>query len=211
MRHYIAVLIPEQEGWSVLFPDLPGCATQGDTLDEAMDMAVDALAGHIAVMREFGDKVPAARSLDEVKADKAWCEENEVVWGKAMAAPIMVRPPLGKPERVTISMDSNVLRALDTFARKRGQTRSSVLTAAAEILLGHPVEDMRDESLEVIAGDLIEGGSRGAPKKAVRGKAFSSKAASEAGRGTDPGEIKLRRHRKTGDRSLDLQARTKKA
>lgn len=210
MRHYIAVLIPEKEGWSVLFPDLPGCATQGDTLDEAMDMAVDALAGHIAVMREFGDKVPAARSLDEVKADKTWCEENEVVWGKAMAAPIMVRPPLGKPERVTISMDSNVLRALDTFARKRGQTRSSVLTAAAEILLGHPVEDMRNESLEVIAGDLIEGGSRGAPKKAARGEVFSSKAASKAGRATDTGEVKLRRHRKIGDRPLDLPARIKK-
>jgi predicted RNase H-like HicB family nuclease len=151
--HYIAVLIPERKGWSVLFPDLPGCATQGESLDEAISMAADALGGHLAVARDYDDEIVAPRSLEEIKADEEWCAENGVQWGEVMAAPIMVRPPLGKPERVTISVDSNILREIDAFARKRGQTRSNVLTAGAEILLGRDVKRMKDETLQVIADE----------------------------------------------------------
>lgn len=151
--HYIAVLVPERKGWSVLFPDLPGCATQGESLEEAVSMAADALGGHLAVARDYGDEVPAPRSFEEIKADQGWCAENGVQWGKAIVAPIMARPPLGKPERVTISVDSNILREIDAFAKKRGQTRSSVLTAGAEVLLGRDVKRMRDETLQAIADE----------------------------------------------------------
>ena len=69
MTHYVAVMLAEKEGgYSVLFPDLPGCATVGDTLDEGVAMATDALAGHIASLREFGDPIPAPRSLDRDKS-----------------------------------------------------------------------------------------------------------------------------------------------
>ena len=137
MGHYIAVLVPERSaGWTVLFPDLPGCASQGETPDEAIAMASDALAGHLAVARDYGDEIPAPRSLDDIRSDKEWCSENNVQWGKAMVAPILVRPPLGRPERVTISMDSNVLREIDAYAERRDLTRSAVLTAGAELLLG---------------------------------------------------------------------------
>lgn len=137
MAHYIAVLVPERSGgWAVLFPDLPGCASQGETLDEAIAMASDALAGHLAVARDYGDPIPTPRSVDEIRSDKDWCSQNNVQWSKAMVAPILVRPPLGKPERVTISMDSNILREVDAYAERRDLTRSAVLTAGAELLLG---------------------------------------------------------------------------
>lgn len=138
MAHYVAVLIPERTGgWSVLFRDLPGCATQGEDLDEAMENAVDALAGHVAVARDFGDPLPDPSTLEEIRADRAWCTEHGINWESVMAAPISVRPPLGKPERVTISLDSNVLRAIDGYAAKRHLTRSAALSAGAEILLGY--------------------------------------------------------------------------
>ena len=136
MAHYIAVLLSERGGWSVLFPDVPGCASQGDTLDEAIAMATDALAGHLAVARDYGDAIREPRPLEDIRADKAWAKDYGVVWDKAMAVPIMVRPPLGKPERVTISMDSNILREIDAYAEKRDLTRSAVLAAGAELLLG---------------------------------------------------------------------------
>lgn len=138
MAHYIAVFVPERAGgWSVLFRDLPGCATQGEDLGEAIENAADALAGHVAVARDFGDALPEPSTLEEIRADKAWCTEHGITWGAAMAAPISVRPPLGKPERVTISLDSNVLRAIDGYAAKRNLTRSAALSAGAEILLGY--------------------------------------------------------------------------
>jgi metal-responsive CopG/Arc/MetJ family transcriptional regulator len=56
-----------------------------------------------------------------------------------VVAPIAVRAPIGKLERVTVSLDSNVLRQIDAYADRSGQTRSSVLAAGAEMLLGHDV------------------------------------------------------------------------
>lgn len=42
-RFYPAIFEPEDVGYSVLFPDLPGCGTQGDTLAEALSMAQEAI------------------------------------------------------------------------------------------------------------------------------------------------------------------------
>ncbi|MBI4319531.1 MAG: type II toxin-antitoxin system HicB family antitoxin [Chloroflexi bacterium] len=59
-RDYTIVLIPEPEegGYSVIVPTLPGCVTQGETVEEAIAMAQDAIAGWIAVAEELGEPVP---------------------------------------------------------------------------------------------------------------------------------------------------------
>lgn len=40
---YPAIFDPEDIGFSVYIPDIPGCMTQGDTMEEAMHMAQDAI------------------------------------------------------------------------------------------------------------------------------------------------------------------------
>ena len=59
-KTYTVVLIPEPEegGYSVLVPALPGCVTQGETVEEALAMAKDAIEGWIAVARKHGEPVP---------------------------------------------------------------------------------------------------------------------------------------------------------
>jgi antitoxin HicB len=59
-RQYTIVLIPEPEegGYSVIVPTLPGCVTQGETIEEAITMAQDAIAGWIAVAEKHGEPVP---------------------------------------------------------------------------------------------------------------------------------------------------------
>ena len=44
---YPAVFFKEENGYSVIFPDLNDLATDGDTLSEAMVMAIDCLAGYL--------------------------------------------------------------------------------------------------------------------------------------------------------------------
>lgn len=65
MRHHLAFLEPTPSGgFSVIFPDFPGCATQGDNLEDARRMAHEALEGHVAVMVEFGDPIPEPIGLE---------------------------------------------------------------------------------------------------------------------------------------------------
>jgi len=134
---YIAILVPDpgEEGFSVFFPDLPGCVTQGDDLADAQAMAIDALSGWVASMIAHGDPIPVQRPLEAIHADKAFARENAVNWREAIATLVVARPPLGRPERINVSLDSNKLRAIDAYAERRGLTRSAVLEAGAELLL----------------------------------------------------------------------------
>jgi antitoxin HicB len=60
MSEYRVVLVPEDEGgFSVFVPALPGCYTQGDTRDEALTMAKEAIELHLESLREHGEPIPA--------------------------------------------------------------------------------------------------------------------------------------------------------
>lgn len=64
---YLVILEAADDGsFSVWVPDLPGCASAGDTQDEALAMIREAIEGHIAVLREHGDPAPPPRSSARV-------------------------------------------------------------------------------------------------------------------------------------------------
>jgi predicted RNase H-like HicB family nuclease len=70
MACYIA-LVYKDAGTScgVSFPDVPGCISAGDTFEEAVANAAQALAGHLALMQADGDPIPAPRSFEELRRD----------------------------------------------------------------------------------------------------------------------------------------------
>ena len=53
----------EDGGYWAEFPDLPGCVTEGDTLEETLDNAREALSGWIASKFERNFEVPTASSV----------------------------------------------------------------------------------------------------------------------------------------------------
>lgn len=65
MKHYnyAAILRPEAEGgFTVRFPQLPGCLTQGDDLFSASKNALDAMMLHVSGMVEDGEALPDSDS-----------------------------------------------------------------------------------------------------------------------------------------------------
>src|SRR3712207_2268173 len=70
LTHYVAI-VEEEEGKAVglWFPDLPGCFSAGDTLDEAMLNAREALLAYAEVLRDDGRRIPPARTLTDLKRD----------------------------------------------------------------------------------------------------------------------------------------------
>jgi predicted RNase H-like HicB family nuclease len=53
-KKYSVILHPDTEdsGYWVECPSLPGCASQGDTVEEALEMIKDAIKGHLEVLKE---------------------------------------------------------------------------------------------------------------------------------------------------------------
>ncbi|MEY9980087.1 type II toxin-antitoxin system HicB family antitoxin [Lysinibacillus sp. RC79] len=64
---YPAIFSYDPDGISVEFPDLPGCFTSGDTQEEALEMAKEAMALHLFGLEEDNDVIPVASSLKVVK------------------------------------------------------------------------------------------------------------------------------------------------
>lgn len=48
----------EGPGYAVSVPALPGCVTQGHTVPEAIERAREAIAGHVAALRDIGEEIP---------------------------------------------------------------------------------------------------------------------------------------------------------
>ena len=62
---YTVILIPDKEGgWSVEVPTLPGCYTQGETRDEAIDMARDAIELYLKSCKAHGDPIPEEAGIE---------------------------------------------------------------------------------------------------------------------------------------------------
>ena len=60
---YPACFYKEDDGYSVIFPDLNYLATQGDSFEDAMEMAVECLASYLYIAQRDGGDVPAPSSL----------------------------------------------------------------------------------------------------------------------------------------------------
>lgn len=52
--------------YGVSFPDLPGCYSGGETEEEAMRNAAEALALHVSTLRELGREVPVASAFEAI-------------------------------------------------------------------------------------------------------------------------------------------------
>jgi predicted RNase H-like HicB family nuclease len=72
MRSYIGLIHKEADSdFGVSFPDFPGLATAGTTLDDARAMAEEALAFHIEGLVADGEIIPEPSSFDTIMADPA--------------------------------------------------------------------------------------------------------------------------------------------
>lgn len=68
---YPAIFIPEEDGgFSVLFPDLPGCNTCGDTIDQSYEMAFEALGLVLSYMEDQKEPIPQASNPQAIKLEE---------------------------------------------------------------------------------------------------------------------------------------------
>jgi hypothetical protein len=104
-----------------------GCTSAGDTLDEALTNAVDALSGHIRLMEADGEATPTPRTLEVLNSDPDFAEDLK---GAIISAVPLVRDR-GSTTRINVSLDLGLLEAIDGLAKQRSQTRSAFLASAA--------------------------------------------------------------------------------
>jgi predicted RNase H-like HicB family nuclease len=123
MTYYHAIVHKDQDSaFGVHFPDLPGCFSAADTLDEVMPMAVEAASLYL----EGEVTLPEPRSIEAIRAEVA----KDLTDGAFLILVPYIRNS-GAPTRVNISLDRGMLNAIDAAASVRKLTRSAFLAQAA--------------------------------------------------------------------------------
>ncbi len=111
----------EATAFGVVFPDLPGCFSAGDTLDEALEAAKEAAAAWIDAALDTGQAVPEPSSLDDVRHRPGY--KNWTI-GVVELTPALFDDTI---ERVNITLPKRVLRRLDDLAASRHQSRGALI------------------------------------------------------------------------------------
>jgi predicted RNase H-like HicB family nuclease len=126
---YVAVIEKDPDSaFGVWFPDVEGCFSAGDTLEDAVANAAAALRQHTEALESAGRRVPAARSVDDVLHDR---EVRKSVREGALLFAVPLLADAGRTVRINISLDKALVNQIDTAAEKRGLTRSAFLAQAA--------------------------------------------------------------------------------
>ncbi|MDP2170164.1 MAG: type II toxin-antitoxin system HicB family antitoxin [Rhodocyclaceae bacterium] len=111
--------------FGVAVPDLPGCFSAGDTLDEAIDNAKEAIELWLETVIDDGGAVPEPRSVAEHQAKPEFAGWIWAVVGVDLAQ------LSDKAERINITLPARVLRRIDAAAKSAGESRSGFIAHLA--------------------------------------------------------------------------------
>ncbi|MEO7505504.1 MAG: type II toxin-antitoxin system HicB family antitoxin [Sphingomicrobium sp.] len=122
MRYPIAIESgTETTAFGVVVPDLPGCFSAGDSLDEALAGAEEAAAAWVDAALDAGDAIPAPSSLDALRQNPDF---SGWTFGVITLDPASLDDTT---ERVNITLPRRVLKRLDALARAAGESRSGYI------------------------------------------------------------------------------------
>ena len=126
MKYPIAIEAgSDTQAYGVVVPDLVGCFSAGDSLDEAVDNAKEAIELWLETVIDDGGAVPEPSSLAAHQINpefKGW------TWA---VVSVDLAQLSDKAERVNITLPRRVLRRIDQDAKRNGETRSGFLARRA--------------------------------------------------------------------------------
>lgn len=114
-----------KSAFGIVVPDIPGCFSAGDTVEEAFDKAREAIESHLEILSEEGKDLPKTKPMSEWMMDR---EYKGWTWG---VVDVPVERFFGPAEKINITVPGRLLKQIDEFAKSRGQTRSGFLANAA--------------------------------------------------------------------------------
>ena len=114
-----------KSAFGVVVPDLPGCFSAGDTVEEAFDNAREAIEASLEVLAEESKDLPKTKSLSEWQTNR---EYKGWTWG---IVDVPVDRFFGPAQKINITVPGRLLKQIDDFVKSHNLTRSGFLANAA--------------------------------------------------------------------------------
>lgn len=132
MRYPVVIHKDEDSDYGVTVPDLPGCFTAAESLDDALAQAVEAIECHLEGLMLDSEPIPPPRPLDEHQKNPDYAD---AVWAIVTVDLLKLS---GKSRRINITLPERLVAAMDRYASAHGETRSGLIAQAAmEYIAAH--------------------------------------------------------------------------
>ncbi len=131
MKYPIVLHTDNGVSYGVTVPDVPGCFSAGDTFDEALEMAEEAIFSHLELLLEDGEDIPIASPISVHKDNPDYADG---VWA---VANIDITPLLGKSEKINVTLPHLLITKIDKMvaANPKYKSRSGFLAEASKKVL----------------------------------------------------------------------------
>ena len=131
MKYPVALHKDPDSCYGVSVPDIPGCFSAGESMEEALENAREAILGHLELLAEDGVPAPSPTALDTHLPKP---EYRGAVWG---FVDVDVLPFLGGTEKATVTLPKLLVRKIDAaVAAGKAKSRSAFLAESAARALG---------------------------------------------------------------------------
>ena len=132
MRYPVVIHKDSNSDYGVTVPDVSGCFSAGETLDEALQEVTEAIECHLEGLLMDGESIPVPHSIEYYQND------SEYAGGIWAVVTVDLAKLSGKTTRVNITLPERVLNLMDKFAAENGETRSGLIAQAAiEYIAAH--------------------------------------------------------------------------
>lgn len=103
----------DETAWGVKVPDIKGCYSAGDTLEEALANAREAIEGHLEILAEDGEPIP------EAQPSKAHLEGVDFDTHLVAVVDVDITPFLGKAEKINVTLPKLLIKQIDSAVEER--------------------------------------------------------------------------------------------
>ncbi|MEZ4589688.1 MAG: type II toxin-antitoxin system HicB family antitoxin [Chloroflexota bacterium] len=124
MRFPIVLHKDTDSDYGVTVPDLPGCFSAGETVDDALLEAVEAIEAHLEGMMLDSEPIPAPKSIEFYK------DNPDFAGGLWAIVDVDVSKLSGRSRRVNITVPEYLLAMMDQYVAEKGKTRSGLIAEA---------------------------------------------------------------------------------
>jgi len=125
MKYPVVIHKDADSDYGVTVPDLPGCFSAGDTVEDALANAIEAMECHMEGLLIDGEVIPKAQPVEQHRGRP---EYSNGIWA---LLDVDLSKLSGKSKRVNITLPERILTQIDSFASRTGETRSGLLVHAA--------------------------------------------------------------------------------
>ena len=130
--NFSVVIHSDDNSFGATVPDLPGCFSAGETLDEVLEDIQEAILCHIEglLSDDAAEGAPLAAKIPfplPIKVHQKNKDFRDGIWA---IVNVDLSQLSGKAKRVNITMPERILSQVDSFANQIGESRSGLLVAA---------------------------------------------------------------------------------